>query len=312
MSSIGLELITVRAAERAGITRRSLARAAEKGELVHVRRGVYVPTALWEPMTDRERQVVRLRALLEVADRPMAASHWSAAVLHGLPVPHSRLALPEVTVPTGTGRGLVGARVRTGDLQEHEVVLIAGIPVTDLGCTALDIAETGSFAEGVMTVDEVLHRADRWRREQVRGGLLARWDARPPRRAASRVPEVIAFADGDNESPGESVSRVTMRAIGLPRPVLQHEFRDRAGFAGRADFWFPDEDAIGEMDGQGKYLDPSMNGGDAAKAVLGEKRREDRLRRLVKGFARWGWSDAVSTTRLAAILAAAGVFPARR
>ncbi|MGN6743809.1 MAG: type IV toxin-antitoxin system AbiEi family antitoxin domain-containing protein [Amnibacterium sp.] len=311
MTSLGPELITVRAAERAGITRRSLARAAEKGELVHVRRGVYVPTALWAPLDGRQRHLVRLRALMEVADRPMVVSHWSAALLHELPVPRSRLLLPEVTVPLGTGRSITGARARADAVPAAQVALIAGLPVTDLARTALDIAETGSFAEGVTVLDEVLHRTDPSRRETARGALLTLWEERPRRRATARVPEVIAFADGDNESPGESVSRVTMRAIGLPRPVLQHEFRDRDGFAGRADFWFPDEDFIGEMDGQGKYLDPTKNGGDAAKAVIGEKRREDRLRRLVKGFARWGWTEARSPLLLARRLGAVGVLPTR-
>ena len=271
MTALRLELITVRAAERAGITRRSLARAAEKGELVHVRRGVYLPTALWNPLDERQRHLVRLRALLEVADRPMVVSHWSAALLHDLPVPHSRLALPEVTVPAGAGRSLAGARARADAVGENEIMFIAGLPVTELGRTALDVAQTGSFSEGVMVVDEVLHRVDRPRRETARSELLARWEARSPRRATSRVPEVLAFADGDNESPGESVSRVTMRAIGLPKPVLQHEFRDRKGFAGRADFWFPDEDVIGEMDGKAKYLDPKLNGRGSGQ---GRRRRK--------------------------------------
>jgi hypothetical protein len=63
------------------------------------------------------------------------------------------------------------------------------------------------------------------------------------------------------------------------------------------------------MDGRGKYLDPAMNGGDAARAVYAEKLREDRVRALGVGVVRWGWSEAGSARLLGPLLAAAGVVP---
>jgi hypothetical protein len=39
-------------------------------------------------------------------------------------------------------------------------------------------------------------------------------------------------------SPGESLSRVQMFRLNLPRPELQHEVRDDEGLAGVVDFWW--------------------------------------------------------------------------
>jgi hypothetical protein len=86
-------------------------------------------------------------------------------------------------------------------------------------------------------------------------------------------------------------------------------FRDAQGFAGRTDFWFPKQRVIGEMDGRSKYVDPRLNGGDAARAVYDEKVREDRLRALAHGFVRWDWATATSPALLAAKLARVGVLP---
>lgn len=102
-----------------------------------------------------------------------------------------------------------------------------------------------------------------------------------------------------------------MHRIGLPTPVLQHEFFDADGFVARVDFWFPDAGAVGEMDGRAQYLDPAMNRGDAARVVYEEKLREDRVRALGVRVARWGWPEAGSTTLLGRRLAAVGVLPTR-
>lgn len=302
-------LITVRAAERAGIPRRSLARSAERGELVQLRRGVYVEEPAWKGLPPEAQHLLRLRALLEHVDRPLVVSHWSAAVVHGLPAPRGRLAWLDVTVPPDSSRVLAGVRARAALLPADDVVVVNGLPVTSVERTVLDVASTASFGEAVAVADAALHAVPVGARPATLELFRGRWERMQGRRASRRVPRVLDFADGDIESPGESISRVTMHIIGLPRPVLQQEFRDRYGLAGRADFYFPDEDVIGEMDGKGKYLDPQLNKGDAARVVLKEKEREDRLRALVRGFVRWGWAEAGDPVRLGAKLAAAGVHP---
>ncbi len=125
---------------------------------------------------------------------------------------------------------------------------------------------------------------------------------------------MLNFADGNSGSVGESHSRVSMRALRLPRPVLQQRFFDTRGFAGRTDFWFPRQGVIGEMDGKVKFIDPEMTKGDPGQVFWDEKNREDRLRAIaeVEGFARWGFAVGCSSRLLGTRLAAAGVLPLPR
>jgi hypothetical protein len=286
-----------------------LARAAEAGRLLALRRGVYVEQEAFDALDQRMQHLVRVTALQAVVDRPIVLSHWSAAVVHGLPVPHARLERVHVTVPPGANRAIGGAAPHPLLLLEGDVRVVDGLLVTAPERTVLDIASASSFADAVVIADAHLHAQPRHRRADTVAALLDRWQALPPRRSTAQVPEVLAFADGDAESAGESTSRVTMRALRLPRPVLQQVFHDAQGFAGRTDFWFPKERVIGEMDGRSKYLDPRLNGGDAARVVYDEKVREDRLRALSRGFVRWDYAVGASPALLGARLARVGVLP---
>ncbi|MDQ1530208.1 MAG: hypothetical protein QOE37_313 [Microbacteriaceae bacterium] len=310
MTNADVELILVRQAERAGIARRSLARAAETGRLVQLRRGVYVDGAVWATLDPLGGHLLRIRALQAVSPRPLVVSHWSAAALRSLPVPRRQLERLHVTVPPGSGRAIQGVRAHDLPLLDWEVEDVEGVPCTTWARTVLDVAAASSFADGVAVADAALHGLEPALRGPAKELLVARWSALPPRRAVNRVPAVLDFADGDAESPGESVSRVSMHSLGLPRPVLQQVFNDGRGFAGKVDFWFPGPRVIGEMDGRSKYLDPRLNRSDPARVVYDEKRREDRLRALVRGFVRWDWAEASTPSLLGAKLAAAGVRPA--
>jgi hypothetical protein len=75
-------------------------------------------------------------------------------------------------------------------------------------------------------------------------------NARPSGRGAARARAVLPVADPLAESPMESVLRWLIHTAGLPRPVLQHSIRDKAGlFLGRADFAWPDRKVLVEFDG---------------------------------------------------------------
>ncbi|MGO4454346.1 type IV toxin-antitoxin system AbiEi family antitoxin domain-containing protein [Arthrobacter sp. RAF14] len=124
----------------------------------------------------------------------------------------------------------------------------------------------------------------------------------------TRLETILDFADGNAMLPGESLSRVMMHRLGFPRPVLQQEFRDRAGLIGYTDFWWKPWRVVGEFDGTAKYLKPEyLTGRTPSEVVIAEKRREDRLRRLGLMVVRWTWADVTAPGRLADLLREAGL-----
>jgi hypothetical protein len=127
-----------------------------------------------------------------------------------------------------------------------------------------------------------------------------------------RAERAIAFSDGSCDSPGESVSRVQFHLMGYPPPELQVPFFDEQGFIGYADFYWPELDLIGEFDGDVKYLGSTYRRGRLPEeVVLAEKRREDRMRRVVRSFVRWDWAVANNQAKLAARVAPHGLLPLR-
>ena len=288
-------------------TQRALSRDVQRGLRVRVRHGVYVDRPVWELLEPIEQHLVAMRALDAVSDRRPVFSHWSAAVLLGLPIrTGGEIARPHVIVPAAGSRGATGVAPHVLPLASPEVIEVRGLRCTGLVRTVIDLAAAAPFEYGVAVADQALRMAP-----GIAAPLAAAAGAAGARRGAARIARVVDFADGASESPGESISRVTMARIGVPKPVLQQVFRDGRGFVARTDFWFPKQRSVGEMDGKGKYLDADLNGGDPAAVVYREKVREDRVRALDVRVARWGWVEARSVPLLAARLAAVGVLPER-
>lgn len=300
-----IELLVVRA-RTLDLERRSLARDVGKGLLVRARPGVYVERAAFEALTPESQHVVAVRALAAVATTPPVFSHWSAGVLLGLPVDRKHLDRVHVTVQDPADRGLVGVLAHVAPLDVAERVCIGGMLATSVPRTVVDVARASPFELGVVIADGALHAG-----HDV--ALLERAVADAAgRKGCRRAQEVVAFADGDAESAGESRTRVTMMQAGIRRPVLQWKVFDRRGLAGRLDFGFPWVPAGGEIDGEQKYRDAMMAPQGPAAAVIREKRREDRVRLEVPRLGRWGYAEACDVRLLTPILAQIGVLPEAR
>lgn len=106
-----------------------------------------------------------------------------------------------------------------------------------------------------------------------------------------------------SETALESVSRCVIEWLGFPDPELQVEVQQGERVR-RLDMLWRREGVGGEADGRSKY-DGSL--GDPSQAVFEEKRREDALRRVLSGFARWGWPELTAPQELADILRTAGL-----
>lgn len=291
--------------------RTRLAHRAAAGELVRVCRGAYLPRADWIPLDGAARHRVLGIAVAATTRDELVFSHATAAAFWRLPW-YGRW--PERTDAVAPPPASVTS---TRAIRRHlepaaDAVRIDGVLVTSLARTVVDIARGADLYRSVIVADAALNpggRAEIGQTATTLGGLRQEAERVPVRHGSARVGHVVDFADGRAGSPGESASRVTMARLRLPVPVLQQTFPREGGGQWDTDFWFPDLRFIGEFDGRGKYLDPVLRSGRTAEqVVLDEKLREDELRRQSDGFARWGWAEAVSPTRLGARLRAAG-FP---
>jgi hypothetical protein len=305
MDAWTLELLVVRAAAL-GLERRSLARDCARGALSRVRPGVYVESGAYGALTPEGRHVVAMRALAAVAPEPPVFSHWSAAVLHGLPVFRQHLTRVHVTVDDAARRGIVAVAPHVAPLDDGDTSVVGGLRVTAMPRTVVDIARTSPFESGVVVADGALHAG------LPVGALHEAVIDAAGRRGWQRAQAVVAFGRADSESVAESRSRVSMMRGGIRPPVLQWKVFDRRGLAGRLDFGFPWVPAGGEADGEQKYRDAMMAPSGAADAVIAEKWREDRVRLEVPLIGRWGYRESGSVVLLLPILERIGVVPERR
>ena len=329
-----MDLHTRPALLAAGYSDRELRRALRAGELTPVRRGSYVRG---QPPDDAAlRHLVAARAALDHLTGGVACSHVTAAVLHGLPVWRIPLRRVQVTrteaLRRSGSRANARVHVHAAPLTADEIVTLAGMPVTSLARTAVDLARSLPFEEAVAVVDAALHGLDgpgRMRSPSAHPPVVGRLDSPvtghplPHHPATRREPldptelaaaleraagwpgvpaarRAIAFADGRSASVGESRSRVAISRAGLPEPVLQWTVFDAEGrLVGIVDFGWPEQRTVGEFDGRVKYgalLRPGQEPGDA---VFEEKRREDRLRDQGLAVVRWTWPDLAQFARTA-------------
>ncbi|MBV9920851.1 MAG: hypothetical protein JOY78_08390 [Pseudonocardia sp.] len=83
-----------------------------------------------------------------------------------------------------------------------------------------------------------------------------------------------------------------MSRFGVARPMLQWKVLGPCeAVLGTADFGWPDHGVAGEFDGFAKYGRLLRPGQVPADVVFAEKRREDRMRTVLRGFVRWVWAE---------------------
>ncbi len=303
-------IIVHRRRERDGgpLNDRKLKQRVREGVFQRVIAGSYVRDAEWKRLTWMQQHLVRV---LEVADRargPLVFTHSAAAAIHAIDRIGRWPNPVDVRIAQSTGGRSSGA-VRRRALGFGGVDLLEwrGHLVTSPAQTAVDLAAEGSFTAGVIAFDQAL-----WARRG--GGPLAAREAVlsalevNQRRGYARVPMAIDFSTSLSDSVRESEARVLLDRLGFPKPVLQKEFHPPGGKVARSDFYFPDQDHVGEFDGTGKYFDADiLNGRTPEQALLEEKDRADALRRQVSALSRWRTPDHRDPARLYSILTADGL-----
>jgi very-short-patch-repair endonuclease len=271
-------LFTRRELRAVGWSDSALDRAVRSGRIHRLRRDQFTTA-------DRSVDPGLIAAAAARACTGAVVSHRSAALVHGLPLlqPPPR---PELTVPPRSTGDVAGALLHRATLRRDDLAEVAGVPLTAIARTLVDIGRSTSTSAAVVTMDAALNRGltDIAAIEKV---LCACWNWPGIRRAVRAVDR----ADGRSESPLESISRLVIGWLGLPAPQLQTPLHDDRGlFIGRADFYWPESGVVGEADGQTKY--------DTRAVLLEEKRRQESLESLGLIVVRWDWTDVTRRANL--------------
>lgn len=298
--------------------RRQLQTWHAKGEVQQLIPGAYVRTSAFRALghDDRYRLLVIATAHLFPDNQ---FSHDSAAALWRLPSIGPWPRAVHALAPRSAGGRSKARIVRHGIGLDPAVTTLEGVTVTSLSRTLADVATGIRFGRAVAMLDDGLRTplegdyrfgTTTPTKQDVRDVL----EPLGPIPGFARARLALDFADGRSQSAGESLSRVQMHALGLPAPELQVSFYDDAGFIGEVDFYWPHLGLIGEFDGHSKYGDARRFARHLSpqEVLIAEKEREDRLRAVAHGFARWNWQTAMNRHALGSLLAARGLRPTRQ
>ncbi|NYF97839.1 type IV toxin-antitoxin system AbiEi family antitoxin domain-containing protein [Janibacter cremeus] len=263
----------------------TVARLVRRGILVRIRRGLFAAGSVWREATPEQRLGLCTRAVL--VDRPgAAASHMSAAVLHGLPAWGGPVARVDVVCSTPR------RRLRSGIGLHPWPAGVTPVVVDDRSVMPVSVAIVQLVVEhgvlpGLVCLDRALHEG------RVTTDTVAKAgdDLALGPRARRRLELVIEGSDAACESVGETRTRVLLTDLGMD-VRSQVDIHDATGFVGRVDFLVGDR-VIVEFDGMVKYA-----GADGRRALQQEKAREDRLRAAGYIVVRLVWADLDNPERV--------------
>lgn len=237
-----------------GIDRQRLAGLVGRGQLIEVRRDVYV--AAGAPPTWAQRAWIEL--LQGEPGAPL--SHRTASRLHRV----GRIVVDDIDVlerEPGWHRPALPARHRTTYLPSHHVTEVDGFPVTTLDRTVFDLCGLVSAArrrrglphlwEGQVAraLDDALASS---LTVAAAGRVLAEMGRRG--RPGTRLMRQLMAERGDGyvatESELEDLVVAVLAAAGLPRPLRQRPLGSDEAPIGRVDFVYLDERVVIEANGR--------------------------------------------------------------
>ncbi|QNO37852.1 hypothetical protein H4J02_02070 [Protaetiibacter sp. SSC-01] len=295
---------------RAGDDPRRLRKLFAAGYLHRVRRGAYVIKERWDAADARQQHLARVYAAAHDAREEFVVAGVSAAAVWDVPLFDPYGVDVEVLCEyCGGGRSEPGVRRLTASAEHASAIGHAGLVVTDLPRTVIDVACGRPLPEALAAVDWGISA-----RNPARTSIAAIRDLmgdigkRPGIRQVWRATEL---AVPDSGSGGESYARGVIHELGFEAPTTQLELRDAEGSM-FADFGWLEVRVLGEFDGFVKYADARFNHGDPLEKLRRERGREARLRALGWTVVRITWADVRDPGALARILASAGVPRQRR
>lgn len=303
----GRGVVTTAELERHGVGAAALRTLRRDGVLTRVARGVYADTTRLEPPPEevarrgrarvaQEAHLLRLEGLLRSYGAVAGASHQSAALAWGLPVLVTQLDRVHLarTRPGGTGRRHEGFTIHRCE-HEDAFTVHAGRALVVPALAVIGTAMNGGLDAGVVTADGALRSG-----RTTLAELLVWLDRLRHHPGLSTARKVVSLADGSVESPGESLLRLILLALGITFRT-QHWIRVADGSFYRVDFYLPELGVVLEFDGLVKYgVGPRPEEAPAGWAagsrtarpepLVQEKVREDAIRAEGFGVGRVVWS----------------------
>jgi hypothetical protein len=301
-----------------GWSEREIRRAVEAGHIRRLQRNRYVLQSLWDELWPESRHLLEVLAVhCEMRDGGGVLSYASAGAAHGLPLYRH---VPSRVHATFAPNARSGSRPRLArhcePLPDEDVEIHDGVPCTSLARTTFDVVRVVPRETAVAFADAALRKVavegrtyDVDAAEHWRLGMLERVGRARGARGIRQAEEVIRFADGRAELPGESVTRLQLHRLGVRDFGLQIPVAAPRGANYFVDLEIEESGTFLEFDGQGKYLDEALRSGRTLEEVLlDEKRREDWIRGVTqKRFVRVEDPHIVTTEALAARLAGFGI-----
>ncbi len=261
-----------------------------------LRKGVYTSAEDVATADVRQRHLIDCVAVLLSLGSGPVLSHASAARLHDLIVPRTERDV-RVTAVDQWRRGR-GYRVARAALPGEDVLPWLTFGTTSVARTLVDCAREWSLTDSIIAFDAAM-QTQKTDRAEIHRAVLAGTH----RVGIAGAARALDLSDGRAESPLETRGRLALLAAGLPRPDLQVDIHDEAGFVGRVDAWYEDAAVAVEFDGRVKYTDP-LTGSPSGEVLWTEKRREDRMRdvgvrvvRVVNDDLGPAWAHRVSRLR---------------
>ena len=264
--------------------RAELSARARDGELVRVRRGVYLPSPHTAAQAREQWLLAQVRGVVESFSTPFWVSHDTAALLWGcwtwrLPpfVQITQLANPRVERERDST-----VRRHWTDLPHRDRAHLDGVPVTSLERTVVDCARSLPLERSLVVVDSALRLgADRRVVEQILEESRAK-------RGVVRARRALELADPASESPGETLVRLAAALGGMPMPRPQVPVPTARGRYVLDLAWVDARVAI-EFDGAVKYSGGEY--GDPAAARRAQDVREAALVAAGWTVVRFTWDD---------------------
>ncbi|HEY6933193.1 MAG TPA: type IV toxin-antitoxin system AbiEi family antitoxin domain-containing protein [Marmoricola sp.] len=260
-----------------GYTDKLIRSRMRSGAWHRVRHGAYCFWDQWAPLKPEQRHLLLAKAVLRTTPGPVALSHTTALIAHGVAVWGADLRRVHVTrLDDGAARVEHDVIHHVGRLAAGEVVEQDRLPVVGAARAVVEAASILSTESALVSADSSL-----FRKHCTPDDLHAVARACNHWPGSQKIHVVLHRMDGRHESPGESRSDYLFWRHGLPRPEPQWKVYDHRGILVAAlDFAWPALGVWGEFDGRVKYGRLLREGQEPGDAVFEEKQREDRVRAL--------------------------------